>query len=315
MEVHLKTLGSSLVDCLAQPVQGKLASWRKKVVQIDRDHAKQFKKMNTIVKKKKENVGKLRKKVKKKAKDQELLMQLEVSEQDLHSTLEVFVEKETKALRDIQTIERFILGSYASGWKQVVAEEFCMLNQIERLSDVMDQIGEEALLPISRLEHKRYQEDYAPDDSQFQSTTTLSPYTAKSRSESCKSRTSVSSRHSSVDSCLDDRRSSSLSWCKTQSHTNEYTVEDSQRHSIYQQEQQDDCWISCYESTVVKPSLPERGMVPEPHYSVPKNNARVVNEENGTEEVSVDEGDKKEDTTCSDTCSSGYSSNEVQNTN
>ena len=87
-------LSSTLSACLTQPVETKLDSWRKKVVQLDREHAKQFKKMRAVVKKRSEAVGKMKKKVKKRTKDPVLAYQMERAEEDLESATEIFVEKE-----------------------------------------------------------------------------------------------------------------------------------------------------------------------------------------------------------------------------
>ena len=211
---------SSLSDCLTVPVQTKLESWRKKVVQLDREHSKQFKKIRTVVKKRSQAVGKLEKKVKKRNKDSELADQMETSVRDLQAATEIFVEKERTAVRDIQSVERNIFATFTAGWKQVIAEEFAMLNQVERLGEVMEKIDKEILFPSSLMERSDFGQAHSLDMDRSYSlhTPTSSPYTAKSRSESCKSRNSCnasfSSRHSSVDSQIDDR-TSSRSWNNT----------------------------------------------------------------------------------------------------
>ena len=68
---------------LTPPIQTKLDRWRKKVLQLDKEHSKHFKKMRAVLKKSNEVVGMLRKKVKKRAKDPDLVKQLERSERDL----------------------------------------------------------------------------------------------------------------------------------------------------------------------------------------------------------------------------------------
>ena len=183
------------------------------MVELDKQHAKQFKKMRAVVKKRNEAVGKLRKKVKKRTKDQELVKQLELSERDLMAATEMFVEQEKAAVKDIDGVERAIFSSIAVGFKHVISEEFEMLNQVAQLGEVIATIDKETLIPTTMLERSEYCEDYTADmnKSHVDCTTKMSPYNAKSRSESCKSRNSVSSRHSSVDSLIDDRRSTTLS--------------------------------------------------------------------------------------------------------
>ena len=182
-------------------------------MQLDKEHTKQFKKMRAVVKKRNEAVGKLRKKVKKRTKDQELVKQLEMSERDLMSATEMFVEKEKVAVDEIDGVERAIFSTIAVGWKHIISEEFEMLNQVAQLGGVIATIDEETLLPTNLLERTEYCEDYTVDmnKSYENCSPKMSPYNAKSMSESCKSRNSVSSRHSSVDSLIDDRRSNTLS--------------------------------------------------------------------------------------------------------
>ena len=215
MEVHMKTLTSTLSACLTQPVETKLDSWRKKVVQLDREHAKQFKKMRVVVKKRIEILGKIKKKAKKKTKDTELRDQVERAETDLELATENFVEKEKTAVREIQGVERTIFATFAAGWKQVIAEEFAMLNQVEKLGDVIEKIDKEILFPSNLMERSEY--SLTPDMEKSCSlyTPASSPYSSKMRSESCKSQNSFHSRQSSVDSQIDDRASAMASWNNT----------------------------------------------------------------------------------------------------
>jgi hypothetical protein len=43
---------SALLECLVMPLQDKLDDWRKNVAQLDKDHAKEYKKLRTEIKKK-----------------------------------------------------------------------------------------------------------------------------------------------------------------------------------------------------------------------------------------------------------------------
>ena len=189
------------------------------MVQLDREHAKQFKKMRAVVKKRSEAVGKMKKKVKKRNKDPVLADQMERAEEDLESATEIFVEKEKAAVRDIQGVERTMFATFAAGWKQVIAEEFAMLNQVEKLGEMMEKIYQETLFPCNLLERSEY--CFSPDMDKSSSvyTPSSSPYASKLRSESRKSRNSCdasySSRHSSVDSHIDDKTSTLSSWNNT----------------------------------------------------------------------------------------------------
>ena len=183
---------------------------------LDREHAKQFKKMRVMVKKRIEILGKLKKKAKKKAKDEELKKQVQKAETDLESATEMFVEKEKHAVREILGVERTIFTTFGGGWKQVIAEEFAMLNQVEKLGEVIEKLDKEMFYPCNMLD--RSELCLTPDMEKSCSlyTPASSPYSgAKSRSESRKSQQSFSSRHSSVDSQIEDRNFPTSSWNNT----------------------------------------------------------------------------------------------------
>ena len=50
-----------------------------------------------------------------------------------------------------------------------------------------------------------------------------------------------------------------------------------------------------YQDMAYRPSLPQRGRIQEPHYSVPRNNSRVkmVGEEDRVEDILTEEGNKR----------------------
>jgi len=305
MELIMKTLTSIISDCLSTPIQSKLETWRKRISILDKEHSKSFKKIKAVVKKKSQAVEKLSKKVKKKAGDAELCEEHEMKLRDLSLTGDMWVDRERAAVRDIQNIERSLLSTAATGWKQIINQEFAMFNQIQTLAEVVDKIDnkEEGFADRSKFELER-------SFSVSVHTPAGSPYTGKSRSESCKSRNSFSSRHSSLDSHLDDRTSSMTTshyFSQNQSFVSEAADLRPSRQSVMMTDNES-LWLSYSEAheeiltvpvpvsdTVsaekmtplsppphsgdwYKPCLPQRGSYPvssEPHYSVPKNNTKV----------------------------------------
>ena len=119
------------------------------------------------------------------------------------SERQVFNLESIMSQSSCQNIERSLLSTAATGWKQIISQEFAMFNQIQTLGEVVDKIDnkEEGFNDRSKFDLER-------SFSVSVHTPAGSPYTGKSRSESCKSRNSFSSRHSSLDSHLDDRTSS-----------------------------------------------------------------------------------------------------------
>ena len=76
---------------------------------LDKEHAKSYKKMKAVVKKKSQAVEKLSKKVKKKAGDAELCGEQEVRLRELSITGDVWVDRERAAVRDIQVRRHEVL--------------------------------------------------------------------------------------------------------------------------------------------------------------------------------------------------------------
>ena len=101
-------------------------------------------------------------------------------------------------LSTLQNVERSLLSTAAGGWKQIIGQEAAMLNQIQSLEEIMDKIDNKEDLYSERAKF-----DLERSFSVSITSPSGSPFTGKSRSESCKSRQSFSSRHSSVDTdCL-----------------------------------------------------------------------------------------------------------------
>lgn len=48
MESRMKTLCSALLECMILPLQDKLEEWRKNVAILDKDHAKEYKKVHYL---------------------------------------------------------------------------------------------------------------------------------------------------------------------------------------------------------------------------------------------------------------------------
>ena len=131
---------------------------------------------------------------------------MEKAERELDSATEMFIEKEKQAVREIIGV----------GWKQVIGKEFAMLNQVEKLGEVIEKLDKEMFYPCNMLD--RSELCLTPDMEKSCSlyTPASSPYSgAKSRSESRKSQQSFSSRHSSVDSQIEDRNFHTSSWNNT----------------------------------------------------------------------------------------------------
>ncbi|XP_045142959.1 protein MTSS 1 [Echinops telfairi] len=65
IEAKLRQFSSALIDCLINPLQEQMEEWKKVANQLDKDHAKEYKKARQEIKKKSSDTLKLQKKAKK----------------------------------------------------------------------------------------------------------------------------------------------------------------------------------------------------------------------------------------------------------
>ena len=94
---------SSLLDCMVLPLQDKLEDWRKSAAQMDKDHAKEYKKLRAEIRKRSEAVQRSNKKAKKaKSGSTEQIMankSLDSSLLELTKNLKILEETEKNACR------------------------------------------------------------------------------------------------------------------------------------------------------------------------------------------------------------------------
>lgn len=102
-----------------------------------------------------------------------------------------------------------MLSTAATGWKQILGQEFAICNNIQSLGEVVEKINTKEQECFTDRSSK-FDLERSFSMSVTSTTPAGSPYISKTRSESCKSRNSFSSRHSSLDSHLDDPSSSSM---------------------------------------------------------------------------------------------------------
>merc|ERR1712223_2315739 len=111
MESRMKTLCSALLECMILPLQDKLEEWRKNVGILDKEHAKEYKKIRAEVKKKWETSNRLKKKNSKSQKANsssadQLQKQTDLSTSEVEKSLLQLQESEKNAVRRALTEER-----------------------------------------------------------------------------------------------------------------------------------------------------------------------------------------------------------------
>ncbi|XP_065213751.1 protein MTSS 2 isoform X2 [Planococcus citri] len=145
VEAKMKTFTSAITECLVAPLQEKLEDWKKTVVNIDKEHAKDYKKARSELKKRSTDTLRLQKKARKSGRADDLQKALlEVSEKK--SVLE---ETEKKAVREALIEERSRYCLFVTFLKPVVDEEISMLSELSHLEEAMDQLEKHTSDPYS----------------------------------------------------------------------------------------------------------------------------------------------------------------------
>lgn len=138
IESRLKHLTVALSDSLINPLEGKIEEWKKIANQLDKDHAKEYKKARAEIKKKSSDTIKLQKKVKK-GKD-DARMQLDSVLQDVNDKYMLLEETEKRAVYRALVEERGRFCMFVSYLKPVLDEEIGMLGEITHLQTILEDL-------------------------------------------------------------------------------------------------------------------------------------------------------------------------------
>ncbi|XP_030635877.1 protein MTSS 1 isoform X2 [Chanos chanos] len=139
IESKLKLFTTALMDNLIGPLELKIEEWKKVASQLDKDHAKEYKKARADIKKKSSDTIKLQKKVKK-GKD-EVRVQLDSALQDVNTRYAVLEETEKRAVCRALVEERGRFCSFVSMLKPVLDEEISMLGEVTHLQTILEDLG------------------------------------------------------------------------------------------------------------------------------------------------------------------------------
>ncbi|XP_017601554.1 PREDICTED: metastasis suppressor protein 1 isoform X11 [Corvus brachyrhynchos] len=186
IESKLRQFSSALIDCLINPLQEQMEEWKKVANQLDKDHAKEYKKARQEIKKKSSDTLKLQKKAKKAEAlgRGDIQPQLDSALQDVNDKYLLLEETEKQAVRKALIEERGRFCAFISMLRPVIEEEISMLGEITHLQTISDDLKSLTMDP-----HK------LPSSSEQNSSSSASSEaseTCQSVSE-CSSPTSVSS--------------------------------------------------------------------------------------------------------------------------
>lgn len=138
IESKLRQFSSALIDCLINPLQEQMEEWKKVANQLDKDHAKEYKKARQEIKKKSSDTLKLQKKAKKGRGD--IQPQLDSALQDVNDKYLLLEETEKQAVRKALIEERGRFCAFISMLRPVIEEEISMLGEITHLQTISEDL-------------------------------------------------------------------------------------------------------------------------------------------------------------------------------
>ncbi|XP_006879363.1 PREDICTED: metastasis suppressor protein 1 isoform X3 [Elephantulus edwardii] len=197
IEAKLRQFSSALIDCLINPLQEQMEEWKKVANQLDKDHAKEYKKARQEIKKKSSDTLKLQKKAKKGRGD--IQPQLDSALQDVNDKYLLLEETEKQAVRRALIEERGRFCTFISMLRPVIEEEISMLGEITHLQTISEDLKTLTMDPhkLPSSSEQVILDLKGSDYSWSYQTPPSSPNTAMSRKSSvCSSLNSVNSSDS-----------------------------------------------------------------------------------------------------------------------
>ncbi|KAJ7985826.1 hypothetical protein DPEC_G00344510 [Dallia pectoralis] len=138
IEAKLRHFTNALMESLINPLQDRIEDWKKNANQLDKDHAKEYKRSRHEIKKKSSDTMKLQKKARKGRGD--LQPQLDSAMQDVNDMYLLMEETEKQAVRRALVEERGRFCSFIGFLQPVVNGEIAMLGEITHLQAIIDDL-------------------------------------------------------------------------------------------------------------------------------------------------------------------------------
>ncbi|XP_029947527.1 protein MTSS 1 [Salarias fasciatus] len=139
IESKLKLFTTALSESLVTPLELKMEEWKKVASQLDKDHAKEYKKARADIKKKSSDTIKLQKKVRKGK--GEARGQLDSALQDVNVRYAVLEETEKRAVCRALIEERARYCSFVTMLKPVLDHEINMLGEVTHLQTILEDLS------------------------------------------------------------------------------------------------------------------------------------------------------------------------------
>ncbi|XP_072374700.1 protein MTSS 2-like isoform X21 [Scyliorhinus torazame] len=138
IEAKLRHFTNALMESLISPLQERIEDWKKSANQLDKDHAKEYKRARHEIKKKSSDTLKLQKKARKGKGD--LRPQVENAVQDVNDMYLLLEETEKQAVRKALIEERGRFCTFITFLQPVVDGEIAMLGEITHLQAIVDDL-------------------------------------------------------------------------------------------------------------------------------------------------------------------------------
>ncbi|XP_032180118.1 protein MTSS 2 isoform X4 [Mustela erminea] len=141
IETKLRQFTNALLESLINPLQERIEDWKKSANQLDKDHAKEYKRARHEIKKKSSDTLKLQKKARKELLGKgDLQPQLDSALQDVNDMYLLLEETEKQAVRRALIEERGRFCTFIAFLQPVVNGELTMLGEITHLQGIIDDL-------------------------------------------------------------------------------------------------------------------------------------------------------------------------------
>ncbi|XP_078527406.1 protein MTSS 2 isoform X4 [Lissotriton helveticus] len=138
IETKLRHFTNALMESLINPLQERIEDWKKTATTLDKDHAKEYKRARSEIKKKTSDTLKLQKKARKGKGD--LQPQLDSALQDVNDMYLLMEETEKQAVRRALIEERGRFCTFITLLQPVVIGEIHMLGEVTHLQGIIDDL-------------------------------------------------------------------------------------------------------------------------------------------------------------------------------
>ncbi|XP_045194003.2 protein MTSS 2-like isoform X2 [Mercenaria mercenaria] len=138
IESKLKKFTGTILDNLVNPLQECMEDWKKTVVQLDKEHAKEYKRAKQDIKKCAADTVRLQKKVKKGKQDMQ--SRLDSAMQEVNDKYILLEDQEKNSVRTALTEERGRFCHFVTCLKPFVDEEVNLLTEVTHLQEIMDNL-------------------------------------------------------------------------------------------------------------------------------------------------------------------------------